>query len=164
MIRCVSSTLALSLIIYGCAGKQEPVSQQMGPAGTYRLDVEAMQQFIVDCVLKQKSDVLLSLPSEVRESQIQQFQQDARREVETLQFDLVLNEQGTFRIEGRLGDEQIISSGTWELDGEQLTLTVTHEDSESLMFPRVVMATIRDRTIRVAVTEEVSLPLVLSEN
>lgn len=126
-------------------------------AGTYELDREAFFEAMADVLRQQLADQ--DLPDDFLDTLLEQM----RAEMGEISVTFVFETDLTWRVDSVMGMTSSTASGTWERDGEVLTLEQTYEDGAPSDDPQTLVGTWEDGVIRLEppADEAETLPFVL---
>jgi len=123
--------------VAGCGGG--------GPEGTYELDVDGVEEAMVDMARQQMEKTLESMPAEMRdrmkedmEKNMAKTMEEAKKQAEQMKMSLTLEAGGVLTMSGMEGDKEKTGKGTWKIDGDKITLTMTHEDGKEMRKPEAI--------------------------
>jgi len=136
--RIAIAVTALALILAGCGGEDAGGSV----AGTYEL---VKDQALLDGV-KAVASHDTGAASEEALAQIQSM-------VDGMSMTLQLKEDGTFEVNGTMGEE-MSASGTWKEEGSEVVLTTTHENGKKREEPDIVRFTREGTSLRMPKNEK----------
>lgn len=154
-MRNMSMAIVVLTLLAGCFDF-EPVGILGGPAGVYTVDLDATKQVLVDQAKKE-----LDIEGDDSAEQINAYLGPAWGEIASnlSQVTFVLDAGGTWESRKTDDAESPVSSGTWELADEELTIRTLVENGVPLNAPNISPATYR--TPRIYFTDESGAELVL---
>ncbi len=128
--------------------------------GSYTLDLDAFVAAMTDFIRTQLRAELGDVPDEIVDGAIEAM----RSQLTSMEFELVLEADMSFEVSSTMGGEPTSASGTWERDGESVTLHQTQEDGEDMDEPFDIEGTWDGTNLRLRPDPEVPVELVLSKN
>jgi hypothetical protein len=136
--------LLMAALLSACFDFEPAGLLTTGPAGTYGVDLEAAKAALAE-EMRAESEGVITFRSDAAEEEMQDLAWATMEEyLRSISF--VLRADGTWESTQTLVEEST-ASGTWELDGETLTLRRLVEDEVELATPTEVEAAYRDSSI-----------------
>lgn len=149
-----SFALALALCLFAAACSQESTSESL--PGTYTLDKEQLEANLVEQTMQgeEMQRMLDTIATDKREEFKKSLAEDVRQgmgqNINTLDWTLYLQEDGTFAMTSTTdaASQRDSTRGTWQLASDTLlTLKTTWHNGQSLSSDTTRQATYRDDTI-----------------
>lgn len=131
----------------------EEAARAAAIAGTYRFNLAATQKGYVEWRLG-------DLPEENRESERAEIVEEAREELENFHIELVLHPGGSLTANSEFLEQKSTATGTWDAEGNRVTLTITHENGEEQEKPDVTSGEFSGNLLRLR-DETMPFPFVL---
>jgi hypothetical protein len=104
-------------------------------AGSYVLDKEHMEAAMLEMVMKEYGAGLEAGTPEEQEAALAQIKQMMKMQIAMMNLGMVLNPDGTFKVDGMMGGQKVSVAGTWTQTGSTVAFTVTHENGEKKAEP-----------------------------
>jgi hypothetical protein len=129
------------------AGREAPPP---GPEGTYRLDRDSMLASLLDQRIEEAAEELEGLSEEERAHRVEELRAEVVKEMGEFSLTVDLLAGGRFEASALFFGESQTAEGTYEIDGEKITLVTTHENGEEQENPEKISGTLKEGVLRLS--------------
>jgi len=89
-----------------------------------------------------------NMSEEQKEATRQQIESAIDMQMEMMNLDVTIDEDGSFRTDGMMGMEPSTMKGTWKIEGEKIVFRQTHMNGEETEEAPEMSGTFQDGTLR----------------
>lgn len=155
-------TMVTSVILVGMMSLSAIAQNKDQIPGTYIVDAAGMEQAAI-ATIRQEIEKK-EAPQETKNQELSQLEAmvpQIRLMIDQMKIELVLVADGTFKASGAVGEETMVSSGTWRLGDKKITFVTTSENGKDLEKPSEVIADYDNGVLRLKPHERSPLVFVM---
>lgn len=122
------------LLLTACGGDSGGTATAADLAGSWGVDTDALKKSFSE------SEAIKNIPEAMRPKVMEGIGNST--------YTVVIKADGTWTSSGTLGPTEQQERGTWTLDGNKITVLVTHEDGKALAKPNTIRGEVDGDVIR----------------